>query len=131
MNSIIKRVDDLGRIGIPREIRRKLSIEEGAAFEIYVSGENIILQKTSTEAEKRKKWIQQMFHEKRLMERKKGYNFQSFVVQNNTILFMFNWEKRDFFASWATCASEDKFDKRTGIAVAFARMMGIDIPEYI
>ena len=131
MNSIIKRMDDLGRIGIPREIRRKLSIEEGDALEIYVSGENIVLQKVLTKAEKKEKWIEQVFHEKRMIERKQGYNFQSFIVQNNTILFAFNWEKRKFFASWATCAPEDMFDKKTGIAVAFAKMACIDIPEYI
>lgn len=131
MNSIIKRMDDLGRISIPKEIRRKFSIKEGDALEVCVSGENIVLQKVLTKAEKKEKWIKQMLHEKRMMEIKEGYNFHSFMVQNNTILVMLNWEKQEFFSSWATCASEDKFDKRTGIAIAFARMMGIDIPEYI
>ena len=131
MSNIIKRMDDLGRIGIPKEIRRNLSIEEGDAFEVYVNGEKIVLQKVLTKAEKKEKWIEQMFRKKRRMEREEGYNFQSFVVQNNTILFMFNWEKREFFASWATCAPEDMFDKKTGIAIAFAKMAGIDIPEYI
>ena len=33
---IIRRVDDLGRIVIPKEIRRSLCIREGEALEIYV-----------------------------------------------------------------------------------------------
>lgn len=33
---IIRRVDDLGRIAIPKEIRRELGIREGEPLEIYV-----------------------------------------------------------------------------------------------
>lgn len=34
---IIRRVDDLGRIVIPKEIRRTLNIKEGDPLEIYVN----------------------------------------------------------------------------------------------
>lgn len=43
--AVIRRIDDLGRIVIPREIRRKLRIEEGDPIEIYVSGDSLILKK--------------------------------------------------------------------------------------
>ncbi len=39
---IVRRVDDLGRIVIPKEIRRGLCVEEGEALEIFVDGENIV-----------------------------------------------------------------------------------------
>lgn len=42
---IVRRVDDLGRIVIPKELRRCLCIEEGDSLEIYVEGEQIILKK--------------------------------------------------------------------------------------
>lgn len=32
---IVRRIDDLGRVVIPREIRKKLSIREGEPLEIY------------------------------------------------------------------------------------------------
>jgi AbrB family transcriptional regulator (stage V sporulation protein T) len=45
---IIRRIDDLGRIVIPKEIRKKLKINEGENIEIYIDDEeHIILKKYS------------------------------------------------------------------------------------
>lgn len=45
---IIRRIDELGRIVIPKEIRKTLRIKEGENLEIYIdSNENIILKKYS------------------------------------------------------------------------------------
>lgn len=42
---IVRKVDELGRVVIPIELRRTLQIEEKDALEIYVDGEKIILKK--------------------------------------------------------------------------------------
>lgn len=42
---IVRRVDELGRVVIPIELRRTLEIAEKDALEIYVDGEHIILKK--------------------------------------------------------------------------------------
>lgn len=42
---IIRRVDELGRVVIPRETRRTLSIEEKDPLEIFIDGDQIILRK--------------------------------------------------------------------------------------
>ena len=42
---IIRRVDELGRVVIPIEIRNQFNIVEKDPIEIYVSGYNIILKK--------------------------------------------------------------------------------------
>lgn len=42
---IVRRVDELGRIVIPAELRRTLNIDVKDALEIYVDGEQIILKK--------------------------------------------------------------------------------------
>nr|DAP55265.1 MAG TPA: stage V sporulation protein T [Caudoviricetes sp.] len=34
---IVKRIDDLGRVVIPKEIRRNMSLREGDLLEIYTS----------------------------------------------------------------------------------------------
>ncbi|HHX80795.1 MAG TPA: AbrB/MazE/SpoVT family DNA-binding domain-containing protein [Acholeplasmataceae bacterium] len=45
---VVRRIDDLGRIVIPKEIRRNLRIREGDSLEIYTDGTNsIILKKYS------------------------------------------------------------------------------------
>lgn len=42
---IVRKVDELGRVVIPIELRRTLDIAEKDALEIYVDGEQIILKK--------------------------------------------------------------------------------------
>lgn len=42
---IVRKVDELGRIVIPIELRRTLNIEEKDPLEIYVDGEQILLKK--------------------------------------------------------------------------------------
>lgn len=42
---VVRRIDDLGRIVIPKEIRRTLKINDGDNLEIYVSDDSIVLKK--------------------------------------------------------------------------------------
>ena len=44
---VIRKIDDLGRIVIPKEIRKVLNIFNGDDLEIYVEGEKIVLKKYS------------------------------------------------------------------------------------
>ena len=44
---IIRRIDDLGRLVIPKELRRSLRIKNGESLEIFVDGEDIVLKKYS------------------------------------------------------------------------------------
>lgn len=44
---MVRRMDDLGRIVIPKEIRKSLRISENESLEIYIQNENIILKKHS------------------------------------------------------------------------------------
>ena len=41
----IRKVDDLGRIVLPAELRRTLDIAEQDAMEIYVDGASVVLRK--------------------------------------------------------------------------------------
>ena len=42
---IVRKVDELGRIVLPIELRRTLGIEEKDRIEIFVEGESVILRK--------------------------------------------------------------------------------------
>ncbi len=42
---IIRKVDELGRVVIPKELRKKFGIEEKDGLEIYVEDDKIILKK--------------------------------------------------------------------------------------
>lgn len=42
---IVRRIDDLGRVVIPKEIRRTMGVREGDPLEIGVDGERIVLWK--------------------------------------------------------------------------------------
>ncbi|PED05419.1 AbrB/MazE/SpoVT family DNA-binding domain-containing protein, partial [Bacillus pseudomycoides] len=42
---VTRKLDSLGRIVIPKELRRTLAIQEKTPLEIYVEGEKIILKK--------------------------------------------------------------------------------------
>ena len=42
---MFRRVDELGRIVLPKELRTRLEIKEGDPLEILVDGEKLVLQK--------------------------------------------------------------------------------------
>ena len=47
---IVRRVDDLGRFVIPKEIRRNLNIGEDEPMEIFTTNQGIFIQKASLDA---------------------------------------------------------------------------------
>lgn len=42
---VVRKVDELGRVVIPKEIRDRFKIEEETEIEFYVDGNKIVLQK--------------------------------------------------------------------------------------
>lgn len=40
---IVRKIDNLGRIVLPKELRKVFEIEEGTPMEIFVDGEQVIL----------------------------------------------------------------------------------------
>ena len=42
---IVRNLDELGRIVIPKEIRKKLKIEQKDSIEIFIDGSSIVLKK--------------------------------------------------------------------------------------
>ena len=48
---MIRRVDELGRIVLPKEIRRTMSIPDGTPMEILIENDQVILRKYISEEE--------------------------------------------------------------------------------
>ena len=46
---IFRRIDDLGRVVIPKEIRRNLGIKEGDALEIFTDDDCVIFKKVKNQ----------------------------------------------------------------------------------
>ena len=46
---IVRKVDELGRVVLPKEIRRTMSIKKGDYIEIYIDKNQLILKKYSPE----------------------------------------------------------------------------------
>ncbi|AFS78486.1 transition state regulatory protein AbrB [Gottschalkia acidurici 9a] len=42
---VVRKVDKLGRVVIPKELRNTLELPEGTRLEIYIDGEQIIFKK--------------------------------------------------------------------------------------
>lgn len=47
MTGISRKVDELGRVVIPKELRKNLGIEEGDLLEISLKGQDVILRKVN------------------------------------------------------------------------------------
>ena len=106
---IVRRVDDLGRVVIPKEIRRNYNIKEGDALEITTSREGILLTPCSSYLEdtERREWADKVI--------KKYENlFTSVFVVGKKTTVVFN----DGVSATAVCKAEDTFDYAVGVAVA-------------
>lgn len=42
---VVRKIDELGRIVLPKELRLSLGINEGDQMEIYVEGDSVLLRK--------------------------------------------------------------------------------------
>lgn len=55
---IIRRLDDLGRLVIPKEIRKQYQLKEGDSIEFFIENEKIVLQKYDVLSSKQQELIQ-------------------------------------------------------------------------
>ena len=106
---IVRRIDDLGRIVIPKEIRKNYNIKEGDALEITTSREGILLTPCSSyldDTEKRE-WA-----DKVIKRYEKTFTSVFVVGKKTTVVFA------DGISATAVCEAEDTFDYAVGVAVA-------------
>lgn len=133
---IIRRIDDIGRIVIPKEIRRTLKIKEGDPLEIYTEHDGSVVFKPY------KKSFEQCAVD--------WYNKATNPYDNsdfNFICFRSTdfWRRGEYTfcavgrdipnfvsrAGYAKRFEKDAFDERIGRVAAFARAMGRNLNKMI
>ena len=121
VNGIIRRVDDLGRIVIPKEFRRECGIKAGDPLEIRYDKkmQTITLKYYKTREELREEWVNKWFRE---------YSATLAVSRRVGDITIVAWNSR---IEIARCRCGDTYERRVGEAVCMAKLCGERIPEYI
>lgn len=114
---IIRRVDDLGRIVIPKEIRNRLNIRENDALELFVENNRLIFEKynnTDEIAQNCTKWVNN--HKEKIIS-------VSFLGRETMCSFLINGLVKK---GYVTFNLKDKFDLNVAICYC-AKQVGFEI----
>lgn len=121
---IIRRIDDLGRVVIPKELRKKFDIREGDALEIYTTNEGIMFAPYDNHVEKETfatEWLRQY---KDALKNSRA----KFSVEDNVTTCEIISCDRSRRTGVSTCNPSDNFSPAIGMVVAYCRAIGIPIP---
>ena len=112
---IVRRVDDLGRVVIPKEIRRAMRIHEGDPLEIFTEGNTICFKKYEVNeeefAQECAKWVQ---------AHKNDILAVNFMNDTTPVIFKYDDQTRTYSVRYN---HSDKFDINVAICYA-AEMCG-------
>lgn len=107
---ILRRVDELGRVVIPKDIRRAMCIHENDPMEIFTEGDMICFKKYEANEEvfarECAKWVQN--HKNDIL----GVNFMN---DTTTVIFQYDNQIRTFSVRYN---HSDKFDINVAICYA-------------
>jgi AbrB family looped-hinge helix DNA binding protein len=78
---IIRRIDDLVRIVIPKDIRNRMGINEGDSFEIFLNGKGIYFEKYYYSDEERKILREKIVKEKKELVNRLSATKNSVIVE--------------------------------------------------
>lgn len=123
---IIRRIDDLGRVVIPKEIRRTTRIHEGDPLEIFV-GENgsVMFQKYETPTEDKAAFAQKWLENNALPMRATSAKFS--IENKTTTCEVISGNCRQ--TGTATATVQDTFIPAVGMVIAFCKASGRTVPQ--
>lgn len=127
-SGIIRRIDDLGRIVIPKEIRCNLRVKEGAPIEITVDENgSIILTPYLTKAEKLNRWMDTV-----LTTIDRDLDEVEFYFHGSAIVCA-REDKYQFLDSVgiAVCSPNDDYNENIGKCIAYSRAVGMSLPDFL
>lgn len=128
-SGIIRRIDDLGKIVIPKEIRHNLQLKEGTPIEITVDENgSIVLTPYLTKTEKLNKWTNTV-----LTTMDRDLDEIEFYFHGSAIVCI-RKEGYQFFSEGvgiAVCSPNDDYNENVGKCIAYCRAANIPIPDFI
>ena len=123
---IVRRIDDLGRVVIPKEIRHALQIKEGTPLEIYTERDGSVILKPY-----RKSWEEcalEWYESYEKLLSRCYFRFEddyTFCIANR---YNTNEPER---AGFAKRFCKDKYNSRIAMVAAYANATGRDLNEMI
>ena len=105
---IVRRIDDLGRVVIPKEIRRIMRIREGEPLEIYTDNDGEIIFKKYSPVGEISKYAEQYAD---VLSRSSG--FQTVITDRDTVIACSGSAKRDILGKAVGEELEALMDNRT------------------
>ena len=123
---IVRRIDDLGRVVIPKEIRRTLNIREGDALEIYLDNQNgVVFRKYTQSAESKAATAQDWLEQNARTMKNLGARF-SIENRTTTCEIIKNGARE---TGSATANPDDTFIPSVGMVIALCRAVGWSVPQ--
>lgn len=123
--SMARRVDDLGRVVIPKEVRKHIDIKEGDQLEIYLFDGGVAFTKYDETTEKGKQAEEWLKKHANLL---KKYSARFIIDGSDTVTCeCIMSDKR--YTGMAKCSPEDTFNVHIGMLYAFCRAAEIKLPE--
>lgn len=116
---IVRRIDDLGRVVIPKEIRRNLNIKEGDPLELWVDGKNIVLKRYATSTES----IADECAKLAAAAVKNGYLLGTYMDGDNVTVFTPKGK------ATATKNPHDAYDLNVAVCAALAKLGYLKMPD--
>lgn len=124
---IVRRIDDLGRIAIPKEIRRTFKIKEGDPLEIFTARDGSIIIKPY-----RQPWEDYAINWYNNHITLMGSRTISFIHSGDyTICTLWDEQHHQYWVGKAKRYASDEYDNRIGKVAAYARAMCIPINDLI
>ncbi len=105
---IVRRIDDLGRVVIPKEIRRTMRIREGEPLEIYTDNDGEIIFKKYSPVGEITKYAEQYAD---VLHRSSGY--QTVITDRDSVIACTGTVKRDILGKAVGEELETLMDNRT------------------
>lgn len=121
---IVRRMDDLGRVVIPKELRKRFNIREGDPLEIFTTDEGIVFAPYDNHVEKETFATEWLRNQKEALK----MNRAKFSVEDRITTCEIISCDRNRRIGVSNCNPRDDFSPAIGMVISYCRAVGIPVP---